>query len=342
MNETLNNDSAEEEPSYEIDFLTPADAEGVVALYREVYGEHYPVKAVYDPAELINQEKTGDAHRLIARSRSGEVVGHISLHRSTPPNPELYEDGCLMVGHDFRQTDLSFTLFSGVITRLMPRYNIRYIWGEAVCNHLFTQQATNRDGFIETGLEMNLMPASSYAAPGAQSIGGRVSAIPVFYLSELLPRTVYTPSCYDEFIRFLYAQIEQACTFIPSDAPLPSGCTKGRMEVYAEAGIARITADSIGDDFYRWIESKTAQAGSQGAEVIQAFFRITTPSIGQVTQILQNNGYFIGGVLPCWFGDDGFFMQKIIGVPFFEGTHVYSKRAKKIKEYLQNDWSSRT
>jgi hypothetical protein len=341
MNDINGHDSEDSGLAYTIGFFSPEDADGVVALYREVYGDHYPAKVVYDPAGLIRQEETGEAHRLVARSPSGEVVGHIALFRSSPPNPQLYEDGCLMIRHDYRQTDLSFVIFSAVMTRLMPRFGIRYIWGEAVCNHLFTQQATRREGFIETGLEMDLMPLASYTVPGAQRAGGRVSAVLVFYLSDVEPRTVYTPACYDEFIRFLYAPIGQAVTFIRSEAPLPPGKTSGHAELFAGAGVARITLDTIGEDSWLWITRETLKAAEKGASVIQVFLRITEPSIGEVVSILHENGFFISGVLPCWYGDDGFLMQKIIGTPFFEGTHVYSKQAKQIKEYVEKDWVKR-
>jgi len=341
MDNTQNHEELSDELPYTIDFFTPADAPGVVALFRAVYGENYPVKEVYDPVALMNQEKTGDAYRLVARAPSNEVVGHISIYRSSPPNPLLYEAGCLMIRHDYRQTDLSFTLFSALSTHLISKYTIRYIWGEAVCNHLFTQQSVFREGFIETALEMDLMPASSYAAPGSQSIGGRVSALTVFRLIDYLPQKIYVPSCYDETIRFLYAPIGDGCTFIRSDAPLPSGDTVGTVQTFSEAGVARFTIDAVGTDFGPWIERNCMLAEKQGAQVIQFFIRMNTPAIGVVTDILQRNRFFIGGILPCWFGEDGFLMQKRIGTPFFEGTHVYTKRAGKIKEIVQNDWDVR-
>ncbi|MBP2627536.1 MAG: hypothetical protein H6Q68_2247 [Firmicutes bacterium] len=39
--------------SWEIDFFSPADALGVVELYRAIYGDNYPRREVYDPKELI-------------------------------------------------------------------------------------------------------------------------------------------------------------------------------------------------------------------------------------------------------------------------------------------------
>jgi hypothetical protein len=331
-----------DELTYEIDFFTTADAPGVVALFREVYGEHYPVKAVYDPDMLILQEQTGDAYRMVARSPTGDVVGHVAAYRSTPPNPDLYEIGCLMVSHIYRQTDLAFALFTAQTNGLVQRYHIGQVWGEAVCNHLFTQQSINREGVIETGLEMDLMPASSYYAPGSQSVGGRVSVLPCFRLMESHPRIMYLPSCYDEFIRYLYEPFNQECTFLPADPAInPVNLTSGQVQTFSEAGVTRITLEEIGSDFEDWMRGAILAAEKEGSVVIQLFMKMTSPYTGYVVNFLQKLGFFFGAILPCWFGDDGFLMQKIVGEPFFAGTHVYSKRAKKIKEYVQNDWQIR-
>lgn len=85
------------ELSWKLDLFQPADAPGIVTLYREVYGDNYPVKAVYEPQEIIRQEELGECWRAVARTGGGEVVGHVAFYRSSPPNPRLYEHGQLMV-----------------------------------------------------------------------------------------------------------------------------------------------------------------------------------------------------------------------------------------------------
>jgi len=326
------------EPAYQIEFFSPADAEGIVALFHVVYGENFPVQAVYDPAEIIRQDMSGESHRLVAKNDAGDVVGHIAVFRSNARNPELFEAGLLMVRPDFRQTDLAFSLFTALVQSLIPRYSIGSVWGEAVCNHLFTQQMAVREGFLEMALEMNLMPAESYTAPHGQSVGGRVSVLPIFHLPVRTPQTLYLPARYEDYLRFLYAPIEDSYTFLISGDKLPSGKTSGDIEFLKKPAIARITIDTVGDDFMDWISRTESQVTSDGAAVIQWYLHLNWPYIGAVTDILFESGSFIGGVLPVWFGSDGLFMQKVIGEPFFEGTHVYSKRAKKIKEYVMNDW----
>ena len=76
----------------EIRLMQDVDAAGVVELYKTVYGNEYPVKTVYDPAAVIEQQNNGEMYRIIARS-GDKVVGQTALYCSTSPNPELYEKG---------------------------------------------------------------------------------------------------------------------------------------------------------------------------------------------------------------------------------------------------------
>jgi len=333
-----------DELSYTIDDFRPGDAEGVVALYRAVYGENYPVRSVYDTKEIIRQEENHETYRMVARSPAGEVIGHVAVYHSVPPVPnhELYEAGQLMIRPDYRQTAVAFELMHACASEIPQKHNLG-LWGEAVCNHLFTQQMVAREGFVETGLEMDLMPESSYNLPTSQTAGGRVSAILVFRLYSPHPQTLFLPSVYADFLKFIYEGVEDTYTIAISTAGLPSGTkTKGTMEVFNEAGVARITVNIIGSDFAGWIGKYEKKAAKSNVIVTQVFMPLTVPWTGAAAGILRKRGYFIGGALLRWFGDDGLLMQKHAGTPNFDGAHMYTKRAKRIRELVLDDWKAVT
>ena len=79
-----------------------------------------------------------------------------------------------------------------------PQLNIKQEWGEAVCNHTFTQKAGARLGAFETGIELDLLPASSYVKE--QSSQGRVAALVMFLIFQAAPpQLLYLPETYAEF-----------------------------------------------------------------------------------------------------------------------------------------------
>ena len=329
--------------TWELDLFRSRDAEGVVELYRAVYGDNYPVKAVYDPQALIRQEDAGEAWRAVVRAEVGSVVGHVSFYRSSPPNPGLYEFGQLMVRHDFRQTVAATELMVYSLAEIPRLHALEQIWGEAVCNHLYTQQFVAREGFVETGLEVGLMPGESYskALSTPSTDKERVSTLLAF--RSFLPRaqTLYLPPVYEESLRFIYEPIDCGHTFLVSEAPLPAGIkSQATLREFAGAGVARMTFEAVGEDFESRLAEMESEASAGGAVVTQVFFRLTEPWTGAAVEILRRRGYFLSGALPRWFDDDGLLMQKVRGKTDFEKIFIYSKRARKLKEIVRQDQES--
>ncbi|HWR38496.1 MAG TPA: GNAT family N-acetyltransferase [Patescibacteria group bacterium] len=324
---------------WKIDLFRPTDAQQVVALYRAIYGEYYPVRSVYDPETIIKQS-AGDMYRVVARTEAGEIVGQIAFYRSSPPNKDLYEYGQMMVRHDYRETEIAFQLADFSIQTVPSLYGIESIWGEAVCNHTFTQRMCKEQGFWETALELDLMPGIAFENALSQPTAdeGRISTIVLFRLFARKPQVIYLPAVYGDRIRFLYDHPMVENTYLPGEAPLGAGKTQAELQMFGGSGVARITVHAAGGDLETVLEVLEKKAISQGSCVCQIFFPLTTPDSGTVANTLRNRGYFLGGVLPRWFGDDGLLMQKISHPPNFDGIELYGKRAKQILALLKEDW----
>lgn len=334
----------DEKSPFEIGCFMPKDAEGIVALYRAVYGDHYPVKSIYDAQEIIRQEETRETRRMVARSPEGEVIGHIAVYRSilTVPNRDLYEIGQLMIRPDYRKKGVGSHLDHTFACEILQKHTLD-IWGEAVASHILSQQMAIRDGFIETGLEMDIMPKSDTPLPTGSSAGGRVSVVLFFRISTEHPQTLYIPRVYEDFFRFLYEEIGHGYTLEISGGELPGGTrTGGSMDMIQNAGIARITVTGVGSDFSGWIQERESEAAGAAPVVTQVILPLSVPWVGTAVDILRKKGYFIGGALPRWFGEDGILMQHHTGIPNFEGASMYTKRAQEIKGRVYDDWKAVT
>jgi hypothetical protein len=53
----------------------PEDAPGVVACYREMYGDNFPMRYVYDPQAIVEKNVHGGQHTLVVRSPKNDVAG---------------------------------------------------------------------------------------------------------------------------------------------------------------------------------------------------------------------------------------------------------------------------
>jgi len=77
----------EREP-FTVGSFRPDDADGIVDLFRAVYGEGYPIRLFYDPAAITAANTEGRYYSICARTASGEVIGVTHLYISRrPANP---------------------------------------------------------------------------------------------------------------------------------------------------------------------------------------------------------------------------------------------------------------
>jgi hypothetical protein len=333
----------EEGQEFAIDMFRSEDAEGISHLFRAVYGEGYPVKLVYNPAGLIEAFDKRENIPAVARTGKGDIVGYCALYRSTP-NPELYENGQALVLPSYRSL--------GIISKLClflyetaSKQKIDAIFGEAVCNHVYTQKTAA--GLFgddsETAIEIDLMPEEAYIAEKSSS--GRVAAILMFSIFKQNPQTIYIPKAYQDPLDYILSakntKLDDNHTFRESSEEAPANIeTVFRTTVFDFAKVARIAFSEAGGDFETIFEKIEEDMLLQRIVVIQVWLKLTTPWIGSIVDTLRRKGYFLGGVLPRWFGDDGLLMQKVISSPNWEGIKLYSVRANNILKLIKADWEA--
>jgi hypothetical protein len=323
--------------NFDIGLFRPDDAEGITSLFRAVYGEEYPIKIFYDPKALTEANMTGQLYSIVARESSGKIVGIDNLFRSAPYEG-IYEIGAGLVLKEFRKLGLSHRMIGFLCDEFcVDQEGVEEVFGEPVCNHLTMQKMVGRMKTLETGLEVALMPGKSFARESGTV--GRVSVLLVFRCYKSLPHTVFIPKCYENEIKFMYSDIDDTRTFITcSEESLSDEITQSRISLFDFAQVARIAINIVGYDFDDHFEKVERQAIGQGVVVLQAWLPIGNKYVNHAVNVLRSRGYFLGGVLPRWFNEDGILMQKVLVDPCFEGIQLYSDRSKKILEIIKLDW----
>ncbi len=333
----MTTNKTEEPPEFEVDAFRDEDAEGITALFREVYGEGYPIRKFYEPEELKRENKEGICYSVVARLRTGRVIGVCHVYRSAP-HPGTYEAGAGLVSKAFRSIGVNTKILSFIQNDwLEDRPHIEEMFGEAVCNHVFMQQSVAALGYQDMALEVALMPAEAYTRE--KSAPGRVATILLFRGMKPYPHAVYLPEFYEEELRFLYAGLDDERELRKSVAPLPRGrICRTDVQVFSFASVARIVFWETGEDLPEVLDSLESDARRQGLQVLQIWLQAAEPWSGAVAFELRRKGYFFGGLLPRWFGGDGFLMQRLVCPPDFGDIKLFSERAKKILEFVERDW----
>ena len=326
---------------WRIDLFRPEDAPGVISLYRSVYGDDYPVKTVYDPDHLCKEMEQGDVYRIVARSATDEVVGHIAFYRSSPPNRQLYEYGQMMIRFDWRNTPLAFELGDYAVDVVARRKNIDDLWGEAVCHHPVTQRMCAGQGFLAMGIEIGLMQAEpcSRAMENRTDPRERVSALLVFRSTAVRKRNLFVPADYAALLREIYGQwSDESILTVSAKTTFPETPGRYDMQIFGEAGVGRLMVSEVGEDFLIRLARFETSASMQGCVVTQVFLSMADPTIGAAVSVLRRKGFFFGGALPRWFGEDGLLLQKVLEPPDFSKIVLATKQARRLGELIRNDY----
>jgi hypothetical protein len=337
MNQKDTDHAIEPGQDLEIDLFRPDDAAGVARLFRIVYGDGYPIKTFLEPETLRRENAAGRTISTVARTPQGDIVGHNALYQSAP-HKRTYESGAGLIHPAYRGNK---GIFTGLIAHGQEvggrEFGIESIFGEPVCNHLLSQKACARQGWITHALEVDLMPAAAYDKE--KSATGRVSALLDFKTIMPKPHRVYLPSVYEEALRFLYDGLDdkRILDFVDNDS-LPDAATDVRIQFFDFAGVARIAIHAAGTDFADSFAAQERPLLQQGAQVIQVWINLSFPWVSRVVGDLKKRGYFLGGILPRWFDGDGLLMQKILHRPNWEEIQLHSERAGEILELVQADW----
>jgi hypothetical protein len=319
------------------DLFKPEDAEGVTKLFTEIYGDGYPAKAVYNPAELIAAFEKRDNIPIVVRTPDNRVVGYSSLFRAAP-DKGVYEKGNGVVSPDYRNSGVISMIFQ-YVKKILPGMNdVNMFFGEPVCNEIYIQKAAiSVLPVVETALEVDLMPAKAYEKE--KSASGRVSTLLMFMTLTPNPHSVHIPDIYADYFKYIYNGFDDRRVFLQSKEDIPSLLqTRIDTQIFDHAGISRVAVHEAGLDFEEVFLSEEQRIMGQKAEVIQVWLKLSWPWVGRVVDLLKGKGYFFGGILPQWFGEDGFLMQKTILQPDWQGIHLFSERAKKILEFVKADW----
>jgi hypothetical protein len=322
---------------WEVDLFRPEDAEGVVQIFRSVYGAGYPVRTYVDPQRLIEENAARRTISSVARTQRGDVVGHNALFNSAV-HPGTYETGAGAVHAAYRGGKGIFTRMvdHGLeVAKTFPLVNA--VFGEPVCNHVYSQKLTEKAGFVLRALEVDLMPAGAYEKEA--SAAGRVAAFLTFRTFRPRPHTVYLPAVYPEVLSFLYEGLDDERDFRLSAENIPPTTTSDiRPQVFDFAGVARVAVHEPGTNFAAELEQLEKELQDKCILVIQVWLNLACPWVGEAVETLRDRGYFLGGALPRWFDSDGLLMQKILKKPDWDGISLYTDRAAQILKLVRADW----
>ena len=322
---------------WQVDLMRPEEAPQVVELFKLVYGEGYPVQTFTDPERLRAENESGQTISVVARTSGGDIVGHNALYRIAP-YPGVFESGAGLVHPAYRGGKGIFTKMAVACYQMGPHQDkVEVVLGEPVCNHPFAQKATHSTGFVTHALEVDLMPASAYSKE--KSAPGRVSTLMDFVIRRSKPHRVYLPPQHGEFLEFCYTELEDQREFAQGTQPLPAGSGSALTTQHFDfAQVARVALTQAAQDLGQVVAAEEQALKAKGVLMIEAWLPLAWPWSGAAAQVLGEQGFFVGGIMPRWFDEDGMLLQKLMGPPHWDQIQIQFPRAQKILDMVRADW----
>ncbi|MBS1187713.1 MAG: hypothetical protein H6R04_1731 [Burkholderiaceae bacterium] len=323
--------------NFVVDAFRPEDAPGVANLFLAVYGPSYPFDLYYYPEKIVEACQKRDLYLVVCRTAVGDIIACGAIYRSAPPNWNLFEFGLYMVAANYRTTKAAFRMTKYMSGELITTSGLDGLFGEAVTNHTASQKVSWLMGAKETAIELSLTPESMYTKE--LSASRRVTCVMSFRIDHDQPQTLYLPPVYADILPPIIARTGLVRSLQPA-ATISNAAGESQLDsiIIPDTGVLRVNVAAIGADFGERLAAAETEADGWQPAVRQWFLKLTDPAIGDAVAQLRNRGYFLGGYLPHWFGDDGLLMQKLHEAPDFEAIQIYSDEAISLLETAKADY----
>lgn len=321
---------------YSITPVTAENAAKVSDIFRVLYGDRFPASYVYRAEGVMGEIDAGRLAASLALAPDGEAIGYASVFK-TAPNPALWEGGNLLVAPGGDRGDLAWDLFQHYLQPgRIPGPPSDGLFVEAVCHHYFTQLGCAKAGFVDCALVLDQMNGADFVERAPET--DRVACLLQFLEQSEPNGTCYLPEPYFEALSMLLGQLHPR-NIRSGGAPLPDrGETVRSDSWFAGAGMWRVSVSSVGARWGTVLNELLDQARERGVTSLQVVLSTEMPHMTALVEEMRRRGFFLGGLFPRWFGNDGVMMQNVLGKePDFEGIKLYGDTAKTLLEFIRND-----
>lgn len=314
------------------------DAPQVSERFRQVYGDHYPSAPVSDPRYFVAGNREGRLVSFIAEDRARNVVGHAALKRGSAPYVGLWELVHGVVAREHRGVGLFGGLVSLALGWARGSGLVRGVFATAVANHTLSQRLFRSRGMLETGFEIDHVPARAFAGEGG--VDGPVSTV-VHYVPIGAPARspCWVPPGMETVIGGILERIGETggSPRVCPEQPLrgETDCMLQDLRLFDQV---RLTARRCGQDFDQRLATMERLAARSGSRVLQLILDLGRQDTGPAGALALRRGYWFSAVLPRWFDSHGLLLQKSLEPPGFASIELHSKEARELLAHVQDGW----
>jgi hypothetical protein len=260
-----------------------------------VYGDSYVHPEVYHPDQVNRLNQTGELVSAVALDAGGQVVGHYALER--PGLGAIAEEGEALVLPEHRHHHVMEAL-RGLLEEEAYRLRLTGLFGQAVTNHVFSQQVWERFDVRVCGLSLGASPRSLRNL--AQPLPQRMSLLLGFkYLCPPASVAVYAPPQHRAICARIYDQLRVPVEF--HDPGPAEGPEQVSVKNSPELREALIQVEQVGAETAAEVcRTRRALCETCGAEAVFLELPLAQAGTPELCQAVEQDGFFFSGIGPCF------------------------------------------
>ncbi len=320
----------------DIRLMMPEDAEGLTRCLYRTYGYTYVDQFMYDPEQILQRQRAGLMHSVVAANDAGEVVGHVALLLEHPAD-RVGESDEAFVDPRYR----GHHLFEKMKTLLcdhardLDKYGM---YGEVVTAHPYSQKGILAVGGRETGVELAIL-APGLAFRDIPQAKKQRQSLMLMYVSVAAPptRSVYLPPAHEAFVRNLYERIGLArhMAAIPDTSEELPAAAQVDVTVDADNNLAVLRVRAAGKDLEELIRFRLRELCQERIDWIALDLPLSDPLVMRFEPWLEGLGFTFAGVLPELVDGDVLRLRYLNNVAFDpELTQVASDFGREVLAYV--------
>ncbi len=311
------------------------DAAAIARCFMEVYGHSYVHPEVFSPRRYWDKVERGELIPMIAREKSGEVVGHVALELG--PGTKVAERGEAVVISEHRGRGLLERMTERLSEEALKR-GLEGIYAEPVTIHTFSQRNDERAGMPVCAALLGVNPEKfgpkdvHFTPAGQRQSYLRTSR----FLGTPGLRTLHALECYREVLLDLYAAIGAPVAIASPSSNLPA---ESRTAVKVNGrGYALVKFDQIGSNAPVELRQAFRDVRAMGASTVQLSGPIGDPGLPGLSEAARDLGFFFCGLGPGFAdGADTFWLQWLSEPLDTSKLQLFTDGAKRLMAFIDRD-----
>jgi len=325
--------------------IRPGEEAALSQLFYFVYGYNYINDVVYFPEKLREKIESGQLISIVGALADGRLVGHVGLVKWND-NPTVYEP-CLGVTDPRLK---SRGLFSQIFQKTMERVNetpMQYCFFDFVTNHDLSQRFVSRYQPCDLALFVGCQSKATQAKLEKLGLGIDPPEMDRYsLLYSVLPRVkhpfgedIVLPGGLGESLDFLLKPLNLRWRPAPRFDLLPAG---GDYQTRFEASQNAVVFDLFapGRQAVNSLLREWHQLMRSGYQYAAVEMPLDARGIGNLHDILANEGFFIAGFIPYHHGGRLGFRFQALGPTkvAWDDIKVHTANAKRLLELIRRDY----